>query len=359
MGANQNIEKSDWGTIVIGAGQAGLATGYHLSKFTNDFIIIDAGDSIGSAWKSRWDSLCLFTPAQYDGLPGYPFPAKRNSFPSKDDLSAYLDNYAQKFSLPVQLNQKVNRLRRTSEGFELDTTSGTLRCRNVVVATGTNPLPKIPKFAGELDKSIFQIHSSRYINPESVPKGKVLVVGAGTSGVEIAIELAASRQTMLSGKPTFHIPDAIFKYAGRLYWWFACNILTVNTPIGRKAKQEIVKGGGPLISISVEDVKNAGVEMLPRVAGVENGKPKLEDGRVLDARAVIWCTGFKPDFSWIEPTVTDETGQPVTKKGISPSVEGLFFVGMLFQYGLTSGFVGGVGRDAKYVARHLRQKLTN
>lgn len=359
MGTNQNFEKNNWGTIVIGAGQAGLATGYHLSKFTDDFIILDAGSSIGSAWKSRWDSLRLFTPSQYDGLPGSPFPAPRNSFPSKDDLAAYLNDYAQKFKLPVQFRQQVKHLKRTSEGFELDTTSGTLNCRNVVVATGTNPLPKIPAFAGELDKRIFQIHSSRYINPESVPKGKVLVVGAGTSGVEIAIELAASRQTMISGKPTFHIPDAIFKYAGRFYWWFACNILTVNTPIGRKAKQDIVRGGGPLINISVEDVKAAGVEMLPRVAGVENGKPKLADGRVVDVDAIVWCTGFKSDFSWIEPTVTDETGWPVTKKGISTSVDGLYFAGMLFQFGLTSGLVGGVGRDTEYITRHLRQKQLN
>lgn len=359
METNQTFEKSEWETVVIGAGQAGLATGYHLSKFTDDFIILDSGQSIGSAWKNRWDSLRLFTPAQYDGLPGYPFPADRNSFPTKDELADYLDKYAKKFNLPIRTGVTVNRLKKTSEGFLIDTTSGTIKSRNVVVATGTNPLPKIPHFANEISKNIFQIHSSEYRNPDSAPKGKTLVVGAGTSGVEIAIELSASRQTFLSGKPTFHIPDVIFKYAGRFYWWVASNVLTVNTPIGRKARQDIVKGGGPLINISVDDVKAAGVKMLPRVAGVENGRPILEDGRVPEIDSIIWCTGFRPDFSWIDPPVTDPTGWPVTKKGVSASVEGLYFAGMLFQFGLTSGFVGGVGRDAGYVAQHIQKRQKN
>lgn len=359
METTNKTDKAEWGTIIIGAGQSELATGYYLSKLNDDFLIVDGADSVGSAWKQRWDSLRLFTPAQYDGLPGLPYPAARNSFPAKEELADYLENYTQKFQLPVRLNLNVSQLTCHNNRFELLTNDGILRSNRVVVATGTNPFPRIPEFAKDLDQRIFQIHSSRYKNPGSVPTGKVMVVGAGTSGVEIAIELSESRQTMISGNPTFHIPDAVFKYAGRLYWWFANNILTENTPMGRKAKGSILKGGGPLIHVSVDDLKRAGVERLPKVAGVEKGMPKLEDGRVIPVSSIVWCTGFRPDFSWIEPQVTDDDGWPLTKRGVSPIFDGLFFVGMLFQFGLTSGLVGGVGRDAAFVAEKIHQQMNS
>jgi putative flavoprotein involved in K+ transport len=271
--------------------------------------------------------------------------------PSKDELADYLEKYAEKFKLPVRLGEKVNRLYRTQSGFEITTDKGTLKCDKVIVATGTNPLPRIPEFAKDLDASVYQIHSSQYINPDSLPSGNVLVVGAGTSGVEIAIELAGSRHTLISGHPTFHIPDRVFRYAGKLYWWFISNILTVSTPIGRKAKESVIKGGGPLINVSVKDLIEAGVEQVPRVAGVDSGQPKLEDGRVVNISSIVWATGFKPDFSWID-------GWPVTKRGVSTEVKGMYFIGMLFQYSLTSGLVGGVGRDAAFIAEHIHQ-LTN
>jgi putative flavoprotein involved in K+ transport len=348
--------KNNWGTIIVGAGQAGLATGYHLLEANEEFIIIDANSRVGDSWRKRWDSLHLFTPSQYNGLPGYPFPASRDTMPSKDEMADYLENYADTFKLPVRLGQKVNRISRNHSGFEVNTENGVLKCEKIIVATGTNPIPRIPDFAKELDKSIHQIHSSRYFNPDSLPPGNVLVVGAGTSGVEIAIELARSRRTFISGHPTFHIPDSVFRYAGRLYWWFVSNILTVSTPIGRKAKNSIVKGGGPLVNVSVRDLVTAGVEQVPRVAGVEAGLPKLEDGRVIPVSSVLWATGFKPDFSWIDMNVNySERGWPVTNRGISPDIKGLYFVGLLFQYSLTSGLVGGVGRDAAFIAKHIQQ----
>jgi putative flavoprotein involved in K+ transport len=343
-------------TIIIGAGQAGLAAGYYLRKKGEDFLIIDMAKKVGDSWRQRWDTLCLFTPSQYDGLPGFPFPAPRDTFPSANEMADYLDAYAAKFNLRVQLNEKVVRLGRGSSGFEITTSKSVLKADNIIVATGTNPFPKIPEFAGSLDRSIFQIHSSKYTNPNSLPPGNVLVVGAGTSGVEIAIELAGGRKTMIAGVPTFHIPDPVFKYAGRFYWWFVSHILTVRTPIGRKARMSILKGGGPLIRVSRKDLISAGVEQVSRVAGIENGFPKLEDGRVIKVTSIVWATGYKPDFSWIDFDITDkENGWPITKMGVSPDVKGMYFVGMLFQYGLTSGLVGGVGRDAAYIVRQIQQ----
>ncbi len=347
---------SQWGTIIIGAGQAGLSAGYYLSKTNENFIIIDSVNKIGDSWRNRWDSLHLFTPSQYDGLPGHPFPASRGYLPSKDEIADYIEKYATDFHLPVRLNEKALRLSRNEKGFEVVTSKGVHISNNVIVSTGTNPLPRVPNFAGELDKNIYQIHSSQYLNPDSLPSGDVLVVGAGTSGLEIAIELSKSRHTLISGHPTFHIPDQVFRYAGSLYWWFANNILTISTPIGRKARVAITSKGGPLISVSVTDLVRAGVEQVPRVRGIENGMPKLEDGRIVKINSVIWATGFRPDFSWIELDIPfDKSGWPVTKRGISSDESGLYFTGMLFQYGLTSGLIGGVGRDSAFVVKHLRK----
>ncbi len=226
--------------------------------------------------------------------------------------------------------------------------------KNVVIATGTNPFPKIPSISSRLNPDILQIHSSSYINPESLPPGDVLVVGAATSGIEIALEISKTHKTYISGKPTFHIPDNVIKYGGELYWWFVSNIITVRTPIGKKAKKSILHGGSPLIRVSANDLKVAGITCLPRVKGTENGFPKFEDDSVIKVTSVVWATGYKPDFSWIGMDVTDETGWPVSERGISPVKKGLYFMGMPFQFGLTSGLVGGVGRDAGYIAWHIR-----
>jgi putative flavoprotein involved in K+ transport len=350
-----NIEKQKWGTIVIGAGQAGLAAGYYLNQFRKDFLILDGGKYLGDSWRNRWDSLQLFTPAQYDSLPGFSFPAKRGSYPTKSEMADYLEKYAQKYALPVRLNTRVTSLRRTSSGYEIETSTGKLQAEHIIVATGTNPDPYIPDFAKDLDEDIFQIHSSLYKNPGSLPFPDTLVVGAGTSGVEIAIELSASRPTIISGHPTPHIPDPLFRYAGGLYWWFINHILTIRTPIGRKVKGKIIGGGGPLIRISFKDLLAAGVKSYPRLIGVQNGQPQVQDGHVLPVSSIVWATGFKPDFSWIHLDITDETGWPRQNRGISEKYKNLYFVGMLFQYGLTSGLVGGVGRDAAFIVDHLQK----
>ncbi len=349
------MEKEKFSTVVIGAGQAGLSAGYFLKKQNEDFIILDQESQGGDSWRKRWDSLRLFTPSQYDGLPGFPFPGKRGSFPTKDDLANYLLNYAKKFSLPVKLSTKVIELRKTAEGFEIITTDGSLLSDFVIVATGTNPIAYIPEFAKELNKGVVQIHSSEYKNPQQIPGLNTLVVGAGTSGVEIAIELAKSRKTMISGKPTPHIPNFLFRYAGRALWWFLQNIVTRNTPIGRQARAKILTSGAPLISVSMEDVKKANVEHVPRVKGIQNGLPQLENDRIVAVDSVVWATGYKPDFSWIKIDLEKNKGWPETKRGICESSQGLYFVGMLFQFGLSSGFVGGVGRDAAFVVNHIHQ----
>lgn len=346
-------DKKHWNTVIIGAGQSGLAVGYFLKKLDIDFVILDRNKKTGESWRRRWDSLLLFSPSQYDGLPGMPFPASRGSYPTKDQMADYLENYASVHSLPVKHGMEVIQLSANKDHYEIKSSTSLIEANKVIIATGTNPIPKIPAFASDLDAGIFQVHSSAYTNPGFIPDGDVLVVGGGTSGVEIALEVSKTHKTFLSGKPTFHIPDPVFKYAGRLYWWFVSNILTVNTPVGKKARTKILHGGAPLIRVSPEDLDKAGVGRLPRVTGVKDGLPQFEDGRILNFASVIWATGYKPDFSWVSMNITDDTGWPKGKRGISDTCKGLYFIGMPFQFGLTSGLVGGVGRDAEFISRHI------
>jgi len=351
------INKDRWDTIVIGAGQAGLAVSYYLKKAGIDHIVLDSNSRTGDTWRNRWDSLKLFTPAEHDSLPGLPFPAPRGTFPGKEEMASYLENYADKFKLPVAAGIKVKKLISKNSHMVLEHSGGVLSAEKVVVATGTNPVPNIPKFAKDIAPEINQIHSSQYKNPDSLPDSETLVVGCGTSGAEIAIELAGTRPVKISGKPTPHIPDAVLKYLGEPYWWFVSNIVTVKTPIGRKAKKSILKGGAPLIRISVKHLEKAGVERLPKVKGINNGLPVLENGRTVSVSNIVWATGYKPDFSWIDAgeNIFDDKGWPVTQRGV-PAVKNLFFAGMLFQYGLTSGLVGGVGRDAEFIVNKILGK---
>lgn len=342
-----------WQVIVIGGGQSGLAISYFLKRMNYQFIILDENEHIGDSWRKRWDSLHLFTPAQYDGLPGTKFPMQKNGFPGKDQVAEYFAEYVRKFELPFHTKVKVKKISLNNGTFLLDTSNGAYHAEKLVVASGTHPVPKIPAFAIELSAESSQIHSSEYKNPDGIAEGEVLVVGAGTSGVEIALEVSKYRKTYISGNPTFHIPDRVFKYVGNFYWWFVRNILTVKTPIGRKVKKKVLHGGGPLINISIEDLDKDGVIRLARMKGAENGLPVMEDGTVVNAKTIIWCTGFKPDFSWIDIDILNETGWPDTERGVSKKQKGLFFIGMPFQFGLASGLLGGVGRDAKYVAKKL------
>lgn len=359
MNTNKILEKHKWATIIIGAGQAGLATGYHLKKYGEDCLIVDAADKIGDSWRKRWDSLRLFTPAQFNGLPGLTFPAQKNYCPTKEEVADYLETYAAKHELPVKLNTTVFYVSKVNEGYEIESSSGTLFCENVVVASGYYAKPRIPEFAGRLDMETKQLHSSEYTNHHALPMGEVLVVGAAASGVQIAIDVAKYRQTTLAGNYTTKIPDAIFKYIGRFYWWFISNALTTKTKMGRKAKAGIMKGGGaPLVNVSSKDVEAAGIKHVPKVTDAKYGKPVLEDGRILNPSAIIWCTGFNKNFSWLEESATDDNGYPIAERGISTVLDGLYFVGMLFQHALTSHLIGGVGKDAAFIAKHIHEHST-
>jgi len=345
-------------TIVIGGGQAGLAAGYFLSRQGSNFLILDENKTTGASWRNRWDSLRLFTPSQFNGLPGMPFPKPAYTFPTKDEVADYLEEYARQFQLPVQNGVKVEGLSRDDQGYRLSTDASSISARNVVVATGAYHKAYIPSLAIQLDPAILQWHSSAYCNPQQVPVQNVLVVGAGNSGAEISLELArAGKRVWLAGRNVGHIPaDTLGKaLGGRPYWWFISRVLSVDTPIGRKMRSNVLYHGSPLIRANRQLVAGAGVEVTPRVSGIQAGKPLLDDGRSLPVEGVIWATGFRPDFTWIDLPVFDEYGYPRHQRGVVQDALGLYFVGLHFQTALSSALLGGVSTDASYIVAKIAQ----
>lgn len=349
-------------TVVIGGGQAGLSVGYHLARLGVPFVILDAAQRIGDAWRNRWDSLRLFTPARYDGLPGMPFPAAAHAFPTKDEMADYLEAYAARFNLPVRSGMRVTRLTRRDGRFLVAAGDRQFEADNVVVAMANYQRPVVPGFAAELDPRIVQLHSLDYRGPAQLAAGEVLVVGAGNSGADIAMELVPNRTTWLSGRDTGHIPFRIEGLAARLLLVQLVlrvlfhRVLTVDSPLGRKVRPKVLRAGGPLIRIKPRDLLAAGVRRVPRVVGVRDGKPLLADGRVLEVGSVIWCTGYEPGFSWIDLPVLDERGEPRHERGIVPGLPGLYFAGLHFLYALSSTMIHGVERDARRVAKAIAQR---
>lgn len=349
-------------TVIIGGGQAGLSVGYHLAKRGRPFVILEANERIGDSWRKRWDSLSLFTPARYDGLAGWPFPAADWSFPTKDEMADYLEAYASHFELPVRTDVRVEGLSRNGERFVVAAGGKLFEAENVVVAMADFQRPKMPAFAGELNPGIVQFHSYDYRNPSQLRDGGVLIVGAGNSGAEISLEVSRTHPTWLSGRDTGHIPFRIEGVASRLLLaplalrFVFHRVLSVNTPIGRRARPKILANGAPLIRVKPGDLAAAGVERVPRVVGVRDGSPLLEDGRVLEVANVVWCTGFHPGFSWIKLPVFGAEG-PTHERGIVGSEPGLYFVGLEFLYAMSSVMVHGVGRDAEHIARHISSRV--
>jgi putative flavoprotein involved in K+ transport len=344
-------------TVIIGGGQAGLATAYQLKKRGRPFVILEANERVGDSWRKRWDSLRLFTPAKYDGLPGMRFPGPRWSFPTKDEMGDYLESYVERFELPVRTGVFVDRVVRDRDRYLIESGHRTFEADNVIVATGAHRTPKRPAFAADLDPRIMQLHSADYRNPAQLREGGVLVVGVGNSGAEIAFELSRTHQVWQSGRPSAELPVRHGSLGARLVLplirFAGTRVLSVKTPIGRKIRPKFVVSAAPLIRVKSKHLAAAGVERVPRVVGVRDGMPLLADGRVLDVASVVWCSGFQYDFAWIDLPVFAENGEPIHRRGAVPSAPGLYFVGLVFQTAATSDVLPGVGRDAAHIAKRL------
>ena len=358
-------ETEEVDVLVIGAGQAGLSVGYHLARQgVRSFLILDGNARVGDSWRQRWDSLRLFSPARYNGLDGMPFPAPPRSFPTKDEMADYLEAYARHFLLPIRSGIRVDGLSRSGDHYLATAGRKRFLARQVVVAMASYQRPKAPSFAGELDPGIVQVHSADYRNPSQLRPGRVLIVGAGNSGAEIAIELRrAEHEVVVAGRDVGSLPSwfgstlSQVLFLPLLFRGIFHRLLTESTPAGRKAKARQQGKGTLLIRTLPKHLAAAGVERVGRVRGVEGGRPVLEDGTVLDVQNVIWCTGFHPGFSWVQLPVFDEHGEPRQFRGVVSEAPGLYFVGLHFLYAMSSTMIHGVGRDARYVAERIAERL--
>lgn len=345
-------------TIVIGGGQCGLAAGHELGARGRDYIILDASERVGDAWRNRWDSLLLFTPARYNGLPGMKFPAKADTFVGKEAMADYLEAYAVANDLPISLGTRVEKLSREGDRYVVDTGSTTIYADNVVVAMAEFQVPRLPAFGADLDAGIVQVHSSAYKNPGQLQPGPVLVVGLGNSGADIGLEVARTHQTYIAGTESAHIPFRIEPWFGRnvlvrLVRFMMIDVITTSTPIGRRVQRKSAAGkAAPLVRVKPKDLA-AVAERVGRVTGVSDGRPVLDDGRALDVTNVIWCTGFERGFPWIDLDVFDEHGRPRHERGVVPDQPGLYFSGLDFLHSLWSETVVGEVKDVRYVVKDL------
>ena len=346
-----NESSRHYEVVVVGAGQAGLAMGYHLAQRGLHFTVLERADSIGSAWRERWESLTLFTPRRYDSLPGLPFPGDPDGYPSRDEVIEYLERYAETFDLPIRLETEVGRL--TSEdGFVLETSRGTLTAEQVVVATGPFQTPFVPEVAQRLAPQVFHVHSTRYQRPGQIPEGTVLVVGGGNTGFQIAKELAATRRVYLSvGSRQTPLPQ---RFVGRdLFWWLTKTRLlekTVESRLGQRLQhRETLIGSSPR-----ELERRYGVELKPRVVEASGRTVGFTDGSELQVDAVIWATGYRPDYSWMHLPVFDPVGRLRHRRGVT-DVSGLYFLGLTWQHTRGSALLGWVEEDAAFIAGRIEQ----
>jgi putative flavoprotein involved in K+ transport len=335
---------------VVGGGQAGLAIGYHLTKRGLRYAIFDASPEIGHSWVSRWDSLTLFTPAQFSSLPGLRFPASDDHYPSRDEVARYLKLYAARFELPIRSACTVLGLSQSDDGYILETSEGSVRADRVVVATGPFQQPAIPSIAKNLSSDTEQVHSARYVRPEKLPSGEVLVVGGGNSGFQIASELAAERSVHLSvGRKLLHLPQ---RPLGRDLFWWLTRLGVMKVGRGSAAGRFFRTQPDAVVGTSVRSVTRRGVTIVPRAVGASGGAVVFADGSTRSFPVVVWATGYRADYSWLHVPVLDATGQPMHRCGVT-SAPGLFFVGLQWQRRAGSSLLGFVGADARYVAEHI------
>jgi putative flavoprotein involved in K+ transport len=337
--------------VVVGGGQAGLAIGHYLAQHGRKFTILEAADQPATAWRGRWDSLRLFTPARYSGLPGLTFPGDPDSYPGRDDIVDYLTGYARHFDLPVELGSRVRAISRSERGYLVELEDRSYSAPQVVIATGPFQVPFVPSIADELEPDVVQLHSTQYRAPQDVPDGPVLVVGGGNTGFQIAEELSGSREVHLSiGSRQTPLPQRVL---GRDLFWYLDKTGLIRKSTGTRVGRRL-QGRDTLIGSSPRALRERhGVRLHQRAVLAAGRTVRFGDGSGLDVRAVIWATGFRHDHSWIDAPIFDGQGHVVHRRGVTNS-PGLYFLGLSWQHTRGSALIGWVGEDAKYIADQIR-----
>ncbi|MEY4562449.1 MAG: hypothetical protein RLZZ618_1726 [Pseudomonadota bacterium] len=364
MTSNDNPAATDiFDAVVIGAGQAGLATGHHLRKAGQRFVILDAADAPGGSWKHHYRSLRLFSPARYSSLPGMAFPGDPDRYPSRDETMAYLTQYAAEQQVPIQSGSRVNEVRRRAEGvFEVHEGGRVLLARAVIAATGSFERPRMPALPGQDDFRGTLLHSLAYQSPEAFTGQRVVVVGAANSGVQIAAELAGhARVSIAARRPPSLLRQRLLGIDVHA-WWSAFGLDTAEVTTWRA---DIFKR---LHSKTGPSVLDAGIYREALASGHPDIRPMLQqftpegvvwaDGTAEPVDAVIFATGFLPNLDYLAPLdAFDRHGAPRQKRGISTAVPGLYYVGLSYQRTYASATLRGVGPDARVVVDHLAEHL--
>jgi putative flavoprotein involved in K+ transport len=325
--------------LVIGAGQAGLATAAQLKQRGLDVLVLDAGLEVGDSWRRRWDSLTLFTTRRHSALPGLPFPGDPSGWPTKDEVADYLYAYAKHFAVAVRLATQVTRIRRDGAELVVEAGAEAFRARHVVVATGPFQRPAIPAAAATFGPTVRQLHSSDYRNPDDLPHGPVLVVGGGNSGVQIAAEVARRRQVHLAvATRNKHVPARLL---GRDMFSWLVGLGLITAPTQSRRARRLRRGGGDLvIGTGRRLLRSLGVTTHPAFTDADGSTARFADGSTADVASVIWATGFRLDHSFVDPELTRD-GEPDPR---------LHFVGLPWQRSRGSALLGFVGADATELA---------
>jgi putative flavoprotein involved in K+ transport len=344
--------------LVIGAGQAGLALGFHLKKTSLHFQFVDLHARVGDSWRNRYASLVLFTPRAYSALPGLAVPGDPDGYPTEDEMADYLETYANHFDLPVVKRTGIRRLERVVDGsFRAITEAGEpIECRAVVLATGAFQRPAIPSISKGLSAEVTQLAPEEYKTPGQLSPGRVLVVGDGATGRQIALELTANHEVLLAvGRPRRVSPDRILGKS--VFWWMdklGALRASRESAIGRYLMNaDPFPGKG----LELKQLQRRGVDVMGRVVHAESKRISFADGETAEVDSVLWATGYRDDTDWVAiPEAKDAHGNFLHQRGLSP-VPNLYFIGRSWQWTRGSALFAGVGEDAAYLTDHIVKHL--
>ncbi|OIQ21901.1 NAD(P)/FAD-dependent oxidoreductase [Lacinutrix sp. MedPE-SW] len=342
--------------VIIGGAQAGLAIAYHLKKMNKKFIVLDGESEIGASWLNRWDSLKLFTPTEYNHLPGLPFNAPKGHYPSKVEVANYFKKYVDTFNIPVQLNTLVTKINKTEKGFEISYNNEQLIANNVIVATGPFHIPYTPPCHTKIDNSVLQMHSNYYKNVKQLQDGDTLVVGGGDSGYQILNEISKDKTRTVYFSGDTKVKSLPQQFLGKTLWWWFTKIgfLSYNkySWIGKK----INSSTQPVIGTDVKEIlSRENVISVGRTKDALNQEIIFESTKISTIKNVIWSTGYRPNFKWINGLELDADGYPKNYRGVS-NIDGLYFIGLPWMFTRGSATLGGVSKDASYLANVIRSK---